>query len=56
LPLSTAACRSASTTSPPRATLITRTPSRIFAKASASSQPFVSGVFGRWIVRKSARA
>ena len=39
---------------PPRATLRTRTPSRILANASALSQPSVSGVLGRWIVMKSA--
>ena len=40
----------------PRATLRMRTPSFIFAKVSALSQPSVSGVLGRWIVMKSAVA
>ena len=53
---SSAAWRSSSTISGPRATLRTRTPSFIFANASALSQPSVSGVFGRWIVMKSASA
>ena len=56
LPESSAAFRSSSTTSLPRATLITRTPSFIFEKASAFSQFSVSGVTGRWIVMKSAAA
>ena len=41
--------------SSPRAQLTIRTPSRICAIASASIQPTVSGVFGRWIVIRSAR-
>jgi len=56
LPLSSAACSAASSISGPRATFSTRTPSRIFAKASASSQFSVSGVLGRWTVMKSACA
>ena len=47
LPESMAAFRSSSTTSGPRATLRIRTPSFIFANASASSQSSVSGVLGR---------
>ena len=42
--------------SEPRATLRIRTPSRIFANASALSQPLVSGVLGRCTVMKSACA
>ena len=56
LPESSAACRSASTISGPRATLRIRTPSFIFAKASAFSQPSVSVFFGRCTVMKSAAA
>ena len=56
LPESSAALRSSSTTSGPRATLRIRTPSFIFAKASASSQFSVSGVLGRCTVMKSASA
>jgi hypothetical protein len=55
LPESSAAFSASSTTSSPRAQLITRTPSFICAKASASSQPRVSGVLGRWTVMKSAQ-
>ena len=54
LPESSASFRSASTTSGPRATLRIRTPSLHLASASASSQPLVSGVFGRCSVMKSA--
>ena len=42
--------------SSPRAQLMIRTPSRIFAIASASMKFTVSGVFGRWSEMKSARA
>ncbi len=40
---------------PPRATFRTITPSFICAKASSFRKPRVSGVFGRWMVMKSAR-
>ena len=56
LPESSASLSAASSISPPRATLRMRTPSRICANASAFSQFCVSGVFGRWIVMKSACA
>ena len=56
LPESSAASSASSTISGPRATLRIRTPSRILEKASASSQPSVSGVFGRCSVMKSACA
>src|SRR5262249_39698488 len=56
LPESSAACRSSSTISGPRATFSTRTPSLHFDSALASSQPSVSGVLGRRSVRKSATA
>ena len=50
-------CRTASrSTSSPRAQLTIRAPSFIFAIASASTKPIVSGVFGRCRVMKSARA
>ncbi len=47
LPESSASLSAASSISPPRATFRTRTPSRIFANASASRKPSVSGVFGQ---------
>ena len=56
LPESSASLSAASSTSSPRAQLITRTPSFICENASALSQPRVSGVLGRWIVMKSACA
>ena len=56
LPESSASFSAASSMSPPRATLSTRTPSRIPAKAFAFSQFAVSGVLGRWMVMKSATA
>jgi hypothetical protein len=56
LPDATASASAWSSSSGPRAQLITRTPSFIFAKASASSQFSVSGVLGRWIVMMSASA
>ena len=56
LPESSARSSAASSISPPRATFSTRTPSRIFANASSFRNPSVSGVFGRWIVMKSACA
>ena len=55
-PESSASLSASSTSSSPRAQLITRTPSRILAKASASSQPAVSGVLGRCSVMKSERS
>ncbi len=56
LPLSSASLSAASSISSPRAQLMTRTPSRIAANASASRNPRVSAVLGRWIVTKSACA
>ncbi len=56
LPESNASLSAASSTSSPRAQLITRTPSRICANARASSEPRVSGVLGRCSVMKSAWA
>ena len=56
LPDSSAATSASSSTSSPRAALTIRTPSRIFAIASASIAPRVSSVSGRCSVRKSARA
>ena len=50
-----AASSASRSTSSPRAQLTIRTPSFICAMASASMQLTVSGVFGRWIVMKSAR-
>ena len=47
--------RASRSISSPRAQLTIRTPSFIFASASASIQLIVSGVFGRWIVIRSAR-
>ena len=41
---------------PPRAVLTIRTPGLARASRSAPSRPVVSGVFGRWMVRKSASA
>ena len=55
-PLSNAACNAASSINSPRAQLITRTPSRIAANASAPSHPRVSAVLGRCSVTKSATA
>ncbi len=56
LPLSSAALRSSSTISGPRATLMMRTPSLVLASVSVLMKPWVSGVFGRCSVRKSAAA
>ena len=56
MPASSAAFSAASSISSPRAQLITRTPSRIAANASASRNPRVSAVLGRWTVTKSACA
>ena len=56
LPERTASASAASSTSSPRAALTIRTPSRIFAIASAPTNPRVSSVSGRCSVRKSAAA
>ena len=53
LPESSAALRSSSTISGPRATLMIRTPSLHLASVSVLMKPWVSGVFGRCSVRKS---
>ena len=50
-----AAFSASSSTSSPRAQLTIRTPSRTW-RAPSFSQPWVSGVFGRWIEMKSACA
>ncbi len=54
LPLSMARARASSSTMPPRATLMTRTPSFILAKALSSTKPSVSAFLGRCTVMKSA--
>ncbi len=54
LPLSIARAHASSSMIPPRATLMTRTPSFIWAKASSSTKPMVSAFLGRWTVMKSA--
>ncbi len=56
LPLSRARARASSSTMPPRATLTTRTPSFIAAKAASETKPRVSAFLGRWMVMKSASA
>ena len=50
LPLSRAAIMSSSTTRPPRARLMMRTPVFIWSKAVALSMPLVSLVWGTWMV------
>ena len=50
LPASRASMMSSSTTRPPRARLMMRTPVFIWSKAAALSIPLVSGVWGTWMV------
>ncbi|CKT75584.1 Uncharacterised protein [Mycobacterium tuberculosis] len=51
-----ASASAASSTRPPRAALTMMTPGLVFASASLSISPAVSGVFGRCTEMKSARA
>ena len=54
LPLSMARAQASSSMIPPRATLMTRTPSFILANSSSPMKPSVSAFLGRWTVMKSA--
>ena len=56
VPSRSASASAASSTIPPRATLITRSPGLALSSRSRPIRPAVSGVFGRWIVRKSDSA
>ena len=56
LPDSSARTRAASSTIPPRALLMMRTPFFIFSKAASPMRPMVSGVLGRWTLMKSEAA
>ncbi len=56
LPESSARASASSSMMPPRATLITRTPSFMAAKASSEMKPSVWAFLGRWTVMKSASA
>ena len=51
-----ASASAASSTMPPRATLITRSVGLALSSRSRPIRPVVSGVFGRWMVRKSDSA
>ena len=53
-PEATAAANAASSTIPPRAVFTIRKPGLAAASRSEPIRPMVSGVLGRWIVRKSA--
>ena len=54
-PSRTASASAASSTIPPRAVLTIRRVGLAWVSSSAEMSPMVSGVFGRWMVRKSAR-
>ena len=55
-PSRTASASAASSTIPPRAVLTMRSVGFACVSSSAEISPIVSGVFGRWMVRKSARS
>ncbi len=54
-PSATASARASSSRIPPRAVFTMRMPGFTLARTSRPNSPTVSGVFGRWTVRKSAR-